>query len=376
LGEHLYEEILPAVLAAEDPNTAYWPSSPYGGAAANSDDYGDCHNWDVWHGRGDWKHYSESNSRFCSEFGFGASCGLPAWESCLDASDKHPYSPAVLWHDKTRKGYDVYLSMVHLHYPEIKTLDDLVYYTQVNQAEALKYGIEHYRRNKGRCWGTLFWQINDCWPVQSWSIIDSLGDPKAAYYAAKKFYAPVLLSLARQGPTVSAHLVNDLLNEIKGTLTMSVEDLDGNVLETVEEAVSVPANGTGLVGGIPLDKTLGSERTTFVTAKFLSSDGLINSENLLLLAEPKELALPAAGIKLDIAGEDAQSFSLKVTARRFAPYVWIRRKDNALLTISDNYFHLRAGESKLVTIEKSEGLCCASSLMNLLTIRTLQAEVK
>jgi beta-mannosidase len=92
LGEHLYETILPAVVAAENPQTSYWPSSPYGGTDSNSDDYGDCHNWDVWHGRGDWKHYSESNSRFCSEFGFGASCGLPAWESCLDPSDKHPYS--------------------------------------------------------------------------------------------------------------------------------------------------------------------------------------------------------------------------------------------------------------------------------------------
>ena len=376
LGEHLYESILPEVVAAENPQTSYWPSSPYGGTDANSDDYGDCHNWDVWHGRGDWKHYTESNSRFCSEFGFGASCGLPAWESCLAPSDKHPYSPAVLWHDKTRKGYDTYLSMIHLHYPEIKTLDDLVYYSQVNQAEALKYGIEHYRRNKGRCWGTLFWQINDCWPVQSWSIIDYLGDPKAAYYAAIKFYAPVLVSLVREGSGVTVHLVNDRLQEIKGTLTLSLENLDGKVLETVTSQTSIGPNSAGPVGEISLASALGSERQTFVTANFVFEDGGGSADNLLLLAEPKELALPVAGIEIEIAGEDPNSFHIKISARRFAPYVWIRRKDNALLSISDNFFHLRAGESKWVSVSKSEDLCCVDGLMQMLTVRTLQAEGK
>jgi beta-mannosidase len=266
--------------------------------------------------------------------------------------------------------------MIHLHYPEIKTLDDLVYYSQINQAEALKYGIEHYRRNKGRCWGTLFWQINDCWPVQSWSIIDYLGDPKAAYYAATKFYAPVLLSLVREGSGVTAHLVNDRLQEIKGILTLSLENLDGKVLETMTLPASIGPNGAGPVAEINVAKALGSERQTFVTAKFVFEDGRSSADNLLFLAEPKELALPVAGIEIDIANEDSHSFRVKVSARRFAPYVWIHRKDNGLLTISDNYFHLRAGETKWITVNKSEDLCCADSLKKMLTVRTLQAEGK
>ena len=199
LGEHLYHEILPAVVAAENPQTPYWPGSPYGGPAgdSNSADFGDCHNWDVWHGRGDWVHYVENDSRFCSEFGFASSCGLAAWDECLAAADRSPHSPAVRWHDKTRKGYDTYLGYIALHFPEAQSLEDLVYFSQINQAEALKCGVEHYRRRKGRSWGTLFWQLNDCWPVQSWAVIDSTGEPKAAYFACKKFYAPVLLSLVR-----------------------------------------------------------------------------------------------------------------------------------------------------------------------------------
>jgi beta-mannosidase len=376
LGEHLYETILPAVVAEEGPSTPYWPSSPYGGTDSNSDDYGDCHNWDVWHGRGDWKHYTESNTRFCSEFGFGASCGLPAWESCLAPADKHPYSPAVLWHDKTRKGYDVYLAMIHLHYPEIKTLDDLVYYSQINQAEALKFGIEHYRRNKGRCWGTLFWQINDCWPVQSWSIIDSLGDPKAAYYAAKKFYAPVLVSLVNNGATVTAHLVNDKLSTVSGLLTLRVEDFDGNILQTTEATVTADANSADHVAEISIESAQGIERRTFVSAAFVSDDASISVGNLILLAEPKDLTLPASGLDLDVEAEDAGSLTLNVTALRFTPYVWIRRKDNALLTISDNFFHLRPGEARSVTVKKTEELSSADCVKQLLDVRTLQSAGK
>ena len=89
-----------------------WPGSPFGGEDPNSEDEGDRHNWNVWHGSGDWIHYREDQGRFISEFGFASSCGLNAWDKCLSESDKHPHSPAVKWHDKTRKGYDKYLDLV------------------------------------------------------------------------------------------------------------------------------------------------------------------------------------------------------------------------------------------------------------------------
>ena len=356
LGEHLYQEILPAVVAAEDPKTPYWPSSPYGGASPNDENFGDVHNWDVWHGRGDWVHYTENDARFCSEFGFASSCGMQAWDKCLAPEDKHPYSATVRWHDKTRKGYDTYLSMVALHFPEAQTLEDLVYYTQINQAEALKYGVEHYRRHKGRCWGTLFWQINDCWPTHSWAVIDSEGEPKAAYYACKKFYAPVLLSLVREGASVTAHLVNDLLTPLAGVITWTLATFDGEMLHEETARVSVEANATSVAASFELEEALGQERDVYTYARFVSEDGAVTADNFLLLAEPKDLRTADPGLTLAVAQEDGD-YVVTVMAKRFAPYVWLRRSDNVPLAgLEDNFFHLQPGETRTLTVVPDDTL--------------------
>ena len=369
IGDKLYQEVLPEVVAAENPDTPYWPGSPYGGPSANSPDYGDCHNWDVWHGRGDWVHYVENDSRFCSEFGFAASCGLGAWETCLAPADKHPDSPAVRWHDKTRKGYDVYLGMVEIHFPKALTLEDLVYYTQCNQAEALKFGIEHYRRLKGRNWGTLFWQLNDCWPVQSWAVIDSEGEPRAAYFASKKFYAPALLSLTRHGETVSAHLVSDLLTPLSGQVEWTLATLDSDTLSTETQAVSVAANSAAEVAAFSLAAAKGREREVYVHAQFTSAEKT-TAENILLLAEPKDLQTANPALALAVSEDDA-GFVLTVTAARFAPYVWLRRTDNGPLPrLSDNFFHLRPGETKTLTLSKCAGLQTADDVRGRLTLRS------
>ncbi len=371
LGEHLYNEILPAVVAAENPETPYWPGSPFGGPDANSADFGDCHNWDVWHGRGDWVHYAENDSRFCSEFGFAASCGLGAWDKCLAPPDKHPHSPAVRWHDKTRKGYDVYLGMVNIHFPEALSLEDLVYYTQCNQAEALKFGVEHYRRRKGRNWGTLFWQLNDCWPVQSWAIIDSEGEPRAAYFAAKKFYAPVLLSLVRDRETATVHLVSDLLTPLAGQIVWTLATLDGETLAEGAMDVRVDANAAASVGTFSLAEAKGRERDVYVYAKFASEDGQTVADNLLLLAEPKDLRTADPVLTLQVAETDG-GFVVTITAKRFAPYVWLRRTDNGPLAhLSDNFFHLQPGETRTLTLPKPEGLRTADDLRGRLVLRSL-----
>ena len=370
LGDHFYEEILPAVVAAENPDTPYWPGSPYGGPSANSADFGDCHNWDVWHGRGDWVHYTENDSRFCSEFGFAASCGLGAWDTCLAPADKHPHSPAVRWHDKTRKGYDVYLGMVDIHFPKSQTLEDLVYYTQCNQAEALKYGVEHYRRRKGRNWGTLFWQLNDCWPVQSWAVIDSQGEPRAAYFACKRFYAPVLLSLVRDGDTATAHLASDLLAPVSGRLVWTLATLDGETLATETVEVGVGANSAASVSTFSLSAASGKERDVYVYAEFTADDGT-TAENILLLAEPKDLRTANPELSLSVAETDG-GFSITITAQKFAPYLWLRRTDNGPLPhLSDNFFHLRPGETRTLTLPKPDGLQTADDLRGRLTLRSL-----
>ncbi len=370
LGEHLYDTILPDVVAAEDPKTPYWPGSPFGGDNVNSPDIGDCHNWDVWHGRGDWVHYTENDARFCSEFGFGSSCSLAAWDSCLDVADKHPWSPAVRWHDKTRKGYETFQNLVAIHYPRAQTLEDWVYFSQLNQAEAMKYGVEHYRRRKGRCWGTLIWQLNDCWPVQSWALIDSVGEPKASYFASKKFYAPVLLSLVHSEETVEAHLVNDLLTPLQGHITLTIATYDGEALSVQTKAVSVDANAATGAATFDLTEAIGFEREAYIYAQFLAEDETLIADNYLLLAEPKDLALPTPGLSVTVA-QGKSRFEITLTAQRFAPYVWLRLSDNAPLNLNDNFFHLRPGETRTLTVTKSESVRTAEELRGKLVVRTL-----
>ncbi len=374
LGEKIYDEVLPEVIAAEDPKTPYWPSSPYGGDNSNAQEIGDRHDWDVWHGVGDWIHYPEDDSRFLSEFGFASSCGLTAWNGCLAESDKWPYSPAVRWHDKTRKGYDTYLGYVKLHYPEPKTLEDLVYYSQLNQADALKYGIEHWRRRKGRCWGTLFWQINDCWPVQSWAVIDSALEPKAAYYAAKRFYAPVLLSLVRKGDEAEVHLTSDLLEHIQGDVTVAIESFDGDVLSDETFEAYVDANGTAVVGTFELGRVRGHERDVYVYARFEPywDLGLGPIENYLFLAEPKDLRLPDPGLSIAVTSGDDRGFALTLAAQRFAPSLWWRLDGMSQgCRTEDNFFHLRATQSRTLHIPRGAPILTPDDLRSRLRLRTL-----
>ena len=328
----------------------------------------------MWHGRGDWKHYTENDARFCSEFGFAASCGLRAWETVLAPEDRHPHSPAVRWHDKTRKGYDTYLGYIGLHFPDPQTLEDLVYYSQLNQAEALKYGVEHYRRRKGHCWGTLFWQINDCWPVQSWAIIDSLGEPKAAYYACQKFYAPLLVSLVQEEHAAKVHLVNDRLHALAGTLTLTLQTFDGETLAEETQAINVGHNGAEVVASFGLAAAQGRERDVFLYAQFVTDDGQEQAENFLFLAEPKDWRASDPGLKVTLT-EDANGYRVSLFARRFAPYVWLRRADNAPLfpstDIGDNFFHLRPGETREFLVPKTETLPTLEALRGQLIVRTL-----
>jgi beta-mannosidase len=355
-GEKLIHEVFPAVLAEEDSATPYWPNSPYSGTPekhSQSPDFGDAHYWAVWHSHGgstgDWVHYAESNTRFSSEFGFASPCGMAAWESCSLPEDRaDPRSPVARWHDKTRKGYETYLAYIEKHFPKIETFEDLVYYGQANQAMALQFGIEHWRRIKGRCWGTLFWQINDCWPTQSWAVIDSLGEPKAAYYACKRFYAPLLLSLVRNGDAVEAHLVNDGLTEVPGEVRLRFFTRSGQTGEAVTTTTTAPANaasGTVLTASVPADAAA-------CRAEFLGADGVTLAENTLLLAEPKELSGRRGGVLSVLSKPDgAGGVTVTVSSSTLAPFVWLRFDGlGRVPTFSDNWFHLLPGESRTVTI--------------------------
>ncbi len=351
-GEKLILDTLPEVLKIENPQTPYWPNSPYGGVDCRDENSGDSHYWNVWHSKepgsnGDWSNYEKCDTRFSSEFGFAAPAGLTAWKHALAPEDLTVRSLGSRWHDKTRKGYETYLGFIKMHFPEPQCFADLVYFGQCNQALAFAFGIEHWRRRKGRCGGTLFWQLNDCWPTHSWAVIDSAGEPKLAYYAIKRAYSPLLLSLRRAGRSIEAHLVNDRHQDIPGQLSVQLLTFEGEPVSLAEQAVTAPANaasGAQLALAIPgFIADAGTD--VFVHALFRPESGE-PVESFLLLADPKDLRLADPGFQTQV-GEH----SIMIEVQRFAAFVTLYFEGiSQQPQLSDNGFFLAPGQSRTISV--------------------------
>jgi beta-mannosidase len=319
VGEHLYDTVLPEVLQRLDPERPYIPSSPFGGEDPNSGGQGDQHYWDVWHGRGDWVHYRDSTARFASEYGFASSPSLRAWREVFRPGRSFPSAdvpvveqadlrggardPIVRWHDKTLKGYETFLGYVWLHYPESTKFEDWVYYSQLNQRDAIRAAIEHYRRSEF-CKGSLIWQLNDCWPVQSWALVDSLGQPKSAWFELKRLHAPLLVSLDRQGAEIAVWVIADNApgRTFSGKLELVAVSLSsGEVLRRLEADVAVTDRERKRVLDI---KTDGLPNDALIVATFAGARAST------LIVEPKELVLsPPATLEVSLFGDGELALS-------------------------------------------------------------------
>jgi beta-mannosidase len=325
-GENIYNTVLPKVVAEENPQTPYIASSPIGEpperGGSNGNDFGDQHYWDVWHGRGDWFNYAASGARFCSEFGFASSCSLAQWKDVngvptLESVEAPFPSPEVLWHDKTGKGYETFRSYVDLHYPRAEKLEDWVYYSQLNQRDALRFGIEFFRRSEF-CKGSLIWQMNDCWPVQSWAIQDYNRQLKPAGHELRRLYAPVTIAVEPHthhadgpvdSPEIHAWVINDSPDAISTVLKAEVvHTVTGEVVQRLEATVSLKSGKR--TRALSVDKSpygLNQHAIHFVLTDVPASD------RWHFLGEPKELSTSAPQLSAKITGG-----LLEVTVEGFA----------------------------------------------------------
>lgn len=343
-GEILYNEVLPGVVAEEDPGRPYWPGSPFGTEPNPSGDSdGDCHYWNVWHGAGDWRHYTQCRARFVSEFGFSGPPAKRTLEEALDLSDLGVDTPGMRWHDKTNKGYETYLGYIALHYPEPVTFEDLIYYGQLNQAEGMRFGIEHFRRLRPHTMGTLAWQLNDCWPVQSWAWVDHQLRPKAVWYAARRFYAPLLLSLVLDGDRVASHLVNDDPNGHSGVLDVRALASDGKELWRCTEWVEVAGEASLSVAELDLPADVIARRNEVL---ILGSFGAARSD--LLLVEPKDVVFPDPNIAVSVT-QSGERFDLTLATDCVAPrlMIWV---EGSHATADNCFFDLIPGEELTVSL--------------------------
>lgn len=349
-----YEVLFPELVKKYDPNTFYWPSSPSklgNFKELDNDDMGDAHYWDVWHGLKPFTDYRKHYFRFVSEFGFESFPGIKTIESFTLPEDRNPFSYVMENHQKNvgGNGKISYYISEYLKYPN--GLENIVYASQIMQAEAIKCGVEHWRRNRGRCMGAIYWQLNDCWPVASWASIDYYGRWKALHYFAKKFFAPVLLSANEEGTKVEFHVTNETLKPFNGKVTWRLR-YDFIILETGDKEVNVKPLSSVLTETIDFKEriiTKDDARKLYVEY-FLYAEGKVVSSGTVLFVRPKHFDFLNPELCYEVC-EDDINFIIKVNSKNFAKYVELSLKDVDCV-FEDNFFDITLGEDKILKVSK------------------------
>ncbi len=247
--DQFFHHTLPAWCQAEDPDHSYWPSSPSSGTPfvdPNGQHQGDAHYWDVWHGRKPFTAYRGQYPRFMSEFGFQALPPLATIRTYAGEADWNMTSYIMEQHQKNASGNSLMVGQMLDTFRLPRDFASMVYLSMALQAEGIRYGVEHWRRHPQRVAGILYWQLNDCWPVASWSSLDYFGRWKALHYAARRFFAPVLLSIEDKTPEQAVYVSNDRLEPWQGVVKWSLETLEGEMLTTGQSAVEVPPQAAAL----------------------------------------------------------------------------------------------------------------------------------
>ncbi len=366
----LYEEIMPALNLELDPATFYWLSSPSSGGSfdkPNSENYGDMHNWNVWHGLKPFTAYRACYSRFMSEFGIESFPALRTIESFTLPEDRNIFSPVMESHQKCDSGNAKCLHYISETYRYPKDFSALVYASQLIQAEGLRYGVEHWRRNRNasRCMGAVYWQLNDCWPVASWASIDYFGRWKALHYVSKRFFSPVLVSACEEGTVVALHVTNETAVPVSGTLLWRLCD-DSRTIT----GAAILEMGKISVTAAPFSDICAMERDF---ADILVDSAALRSAYLLydFLPDGKCTAEDRAGKSGSVLFVKSKHFNY----RKNAPAVSVRDSGAAFEIIvrsdvyvrfvelaldgmdalfSDNYFDLGAGDEAVIIVDKKE----------------------
>lgn len=375
--EIFFHDILEKEIRKYDTSTSFIPGSPCGTAhnvGVNSDNVGDTHLWSVWHGLSSMKQYRSRMTRFCSEFGFESLPDIKSIRTFASEEDYSLSSKVFTAHQKCNSGNDKMFYYIRSRFNLPARFEDFVYLSQVTQAECMKDATEHWRRNKGRCNGAIYWQFNDCWPVCSWSSIDYYGNYKALQYIAKHFNAPLSVSIEDNEKNISIFVLNDLNAPQKVKLCYEVFDFEKGALEKHEKEFTVEKLENRKLYSIDIKKLTDTynTKTTGIYAS-VYSDGKLISEKTLLLGQEKDLTLPKAELKLEKKIEK-DSISVTVTADKFARMVNVSC-DESMLPFSDNFFDLLPGMSKTVTIAldssvEAEKQCDSISAISLTDIPT------
>ena len=373
----MYEYIIPKILKVEDPQTFYWPASPSSGGSFDEPqdpNRGDVHYWDVWHGLKPFTDYRNYLFRYVSEFGFQSFPCMETIEAFTKPEDRNIFSYVMEKHQRNASANGKIVSYLSQMYLYPRNMELLVYASQLLQAQAMQYGVEHWRRNRNgnHCMGAVVWQLNDCWPVASWASIDYYGRWKALHYYEKRFFAPVLISCHEEGilsqntnvnaepfalkKSARLNVSNETLQPFTGKARWALRRPDASVIESGEFAVEVPA-----MSALWLPEQDFSDRETYdcyYSYRLEDSAGNPVGEGSVLFCAPKHFHFADPQLEAHVEGDE-----IVVTAKAFARSVELMAGPDILL--SDNYFDLNAGTRRVKILRGTPASVTARSVFDI-----------
>ncbi|SMF70038.1 beta-mannosidase [Xaviernesmea oryzae] len=332
------------------PGAIWWPSSPASGYldygdAWHADGSGDMHYWSVWHENKPFDDYRSVRPRFCSEFGFQSYTSLPVIETYAAAKDMNIASPVMEHHQKNAGGNERIAGTMFRNFRFPRDFPNFVYLSQVQQGIAIKTAVDYWRSLKPHCMGTLYWQLNDTWPVASWSSLDYGGSWKVLHYMARRFFQPVAVAAipSEDGREIRLSLVNDTPADVTVTINLSLLTLKGDRtrLRSVEAVCTPDAAVTVLT--LPASDI---PAASILAWSFTASDGT-GGEGHYVHGTYKALELEPAGLELSVSPAGDGAFDLLVQAKGLALFVLIESATPG--RYSDNAFDLAAGKSRRIT---------------------------
>ena len=356
----MFEYILPAIVKETAPQTYWWPASPSSGGnfdAPNDENRGDNHYWDVWHGEKPFTEYRKFFFRYASEFGFQSFPCLKSVKQFTLPDDRNIFSRVMERHQRNQAANGKILSYLSQTFRYPNSFDDLLYASQLMQAEAIRYGVEHWRRNRGRCMGAIIWQLNDIWPVASWASIDYYGRWKALHYAAKRFFAPVMISAEEEGelsqnPKINEYhpapleksfrlnVCNETLRDVTGEVVWALRTPDGAIVRQNQQTLTIPAMSAKWLDKV--DCADASLTGHYVSFAFVVDDVAL-SEGTCIFCAPKHFEFVDPRLTVETRGD-----TLLVTSHAYAKQVWLESEDADLL-LDDNAFDMNPG-TKVVRV--------------------------
>ena len=336
----VFDSILPNTVK-QFSKTDYWETSPkYGRGNPKYEFEGDAHDWWVWHDATPFEHFQKRVPRFMSEFGFQS---FPSYKVINYINQKEEVdlkTDAIKSHQKHSRGFQLIEEYMARDYKIPTNNDDYVYVSQLLQAKGIVMGIEAHRRAKPYNMGTLYWQLNDCWPAISWSSIDYFGNWKALQYKAKKAFENILISSKIENDSVKTFVINDTFEKQKGILKLKIIDFYGKEIWSDSKEIEVLENRSKQYYNFSLN-TIDRENTFLITE-------FNNQTSNFYFTKPKELDLPKSEIKKEIS-KTKNGFSITLKSQ-------VLQKDVFLFTteeghFSDNFFDVLPNETKTIFFE-------------------------